>query len=184
MKLTLTSKLILINVIVYLFEFVFPLIDYFSFVPAHAFSEPWTFITSMFLHDDTSPAHIVLNMFALLMFGSYLEAKISKKKYLSIYFLAGIVGNLGYMLTAPSAITPGIGASGAIYGILGALAILSPTTMIFVGGVPMPMIAAAFLWGLIEFFGVIVPRGNIASGAHLGGLFVGMLFAYFMRRKS
>jgi len=180
MKLTITTTLILINIVVYIFEFIFPLIDYFSFVPAHAFSQPWTFVTSMFLHDNTSPAHIFFNMFALIMFGSYLENLTSKRNYLLIYFLAGIVGNLGYIITAPSAITPGIGASGAIYGILGAVAILTPTARVFVMGIPMPMIVAAFLWFLIEFFGLFVPS-SIAHGAHLGGLFVGILIAFYIK---
>lgn len=181
MRLTITTTLILINVIVYIFEFIFPLINYFSFVPKYAFSEPWTFVTSMFLHDDTSPLHIFLNMFALLMFGSYLEQIISKKNYLLIYFLAGIVGNFGYILTAPSSITPAIGASGAIYGILGSLAVLAPSARVFVLGIPMPMVLAAFLWFLIEFFGLFIPS-DIAHGAHLGGLFVGILIAFYIRR--
>ena len=181
MKLTITTTLIILNVIIYLFEFPLPLIDHFSFVPAHAFSEPWTFVTSMFLHDNTSPAHIFFNMFALLMFGSYLEDIISKRSYLLIYFLAGIVGNFGYIITAPSALTPGIGASGAIYGILGSLAVLAPGARVFVMGIPMPMIFAAFFWFLIEFFGLFAPS-DIAHGAHLGGLFVGILFAFYIRR--
>lgn len=176
-----TLSLIAINVIIFIFEFIFPLVENFSFVPAYALSEPWTFVTSMFLHDNTGISHIFFNMFALFMFGTYLESRITKKHYLLIYFLSGIIGNIGYMITAPSATTPGIGASGAIYGVMGTLAIIMPRATVYVSGIPMPMIAAAFLWGILEFFGVFVPTGNIAYGAHVGGLISGIVSGLYLR---
>src|SRR3990172_3897118 len=153
----------------------------FAFVPTYAFSRPWTFITAIFLHAD--PTHIFFNGFALLIFGSFLEARVSRLTFLLIFFLGGIVGNIGYMLTTSNPLIPGIGASGAIYGIMGALAILTPRAVVFVYGIPMPMIAALFLWGALEVFGVFIPQGNIASGAHLFGLIVGVLFAFYLRQQ-
>jgi len=154
-------------------------LDNFAFVPAYAFSRPWTFVTAIFLHANIT--HLFFNAFALVIFGSYLEARVTKQTFLFIFFLGGILGNLGYMLTAGNPLIPGIGASGAIYGIMGALAILMPRAVVFVYGIPMPMIAALFLWGALEVFGVFVPQGNIASGAHVFGLIAGVLFALYLR---
>jgi len=153
----------------------------FSFIPAYALSRPWTFITAIFLHADIT--HLFFNGFALMIFGSYLEARVSKSTFILIYLLGGILGNIGYMITATNSFIPGIGASGAIYGIMGTLAILTPRSVVFVYGIPMPMIAALFLWGALEIFGVFVPQGNIASGAHLFGLIAGVAFAFYLRRQ-
>jgi len=166
--------------IVFIFQNIFNLDD-FAFTPAYAFSRPWTFVTAMFLHANLT--HLFFNAFALLMFGSYLESRVTRPTFISIYFLGGILGNIGYMLTSSDPFIPGIGASGAIYGIMGALAVLAPKSVVFVYGIPMPMIAALFLWGALEVFGVFVPTGNIASGAHLFGLIVGVAFALYLRRQ-
>jgi membrane associated rhomboid family serine protease len=122
-------------------------------------------------------------MFALFIFGTFLERKIRERDFLLIYFIAGIIGNIGYMLTAPTMATPGLGASGAIYGIMGALAILYPTATVYVFYIPMPMIIAAFVWGATEFLGLFAP-GSIAHGAHIGGLFIGILYGFYLRRQS
>jgi len=175
-----TLSLIGINVFIFFIELISPIENYFSFVPAHAFSEPWTFVTAMFLHADFT--HIFFNMFALFIFGTYLEARISKKYFLLIYFASGIVGNVGYMITSPGSLIPGLGASGAIYGVMGALAMISPTAIIYLYGVPMPMIVASFFWFISEFFGIFVPSG-IAYGAHLGGLFLGVIFGLYLKTQ-
>lgn len=175
-----TFVLIGVCIIVFILELFTPIIQYTYFVPAYAFSRPWTFFTSIFLHADFN--HLFFNMFALFIFGIYLEPKISKTNYLLIFFLAGIVGNLGYMLTNLGSTIPGLGASGAIYGIMGAVAILEPYAIIYLGFVPMPMIMAAFVWTITEFLGLFAP-GYIAHGAHLAGLFIGAAFGFYLRRQ-
>ena len=93
------------------------------------------------------------------------------------------MGNLGYMITAPNSSIPGVGASGAIYGVMGALAILYPFLIVYVAGLlPMPMILAAAFWALMELFGLFYPSA-IAHGAHLGGLFIGILMGLYIRNK-
>ena len=167
--------------IVFFFQLFTPIEEYGYFVPAYAFSRPWTFVTSIFLHADFS--HIFFNMFALFIFGIFLEPKVNKKTYLFIFFLAGIVGNFGYMLTALGSTVPGLGASGAIYGIMAAAAILEPyATVYLLWFVPMPLIFAAFIWTIIEFLGLFIP-GSIAHGAHLAGLFVGAAYGIYLRRQ-
>ena len=175
-----TLGLIGINVFIFFLEFISPIENYFSFVPAYAFSQPWTFVTAMFLHVDF--IHIFFNMFALFIFGTYLEARISKKYFLIIYFASGIIGNVGYMITAPGPLNPGLGASGAISGIMGALAMISPSAVIYFYGVPMPMIIASFFWLISEYLGIFGPS-NIAHGAHLGGLLLGIILGLYLRTK-
>lgn len=175
-----TFVLIGICIVVFIFQLLTPIEQYTYFVPAYAFCRPWTFVTSIFLHADFS--HIFFNMLALFIFGTYLEPRVSGKTYLLIFFLAGIVGNLGYMLTALNSTVPGLGASGAIYGVMGALATLEPYAIVYLGFVPMPMIFAAFVWTVTEFSGLFIP-GNIAHGAHLAGLFIGVAFGFYLRKQ-
>lgn len=154
----------------------------FAFTPALAFKIPWTFITSIFLHADFT--HLFFNMFALFMFGLFLESKIGSTNFLIIFFLAGIFGNVGYMLTASNQKIPAIGASGAVYGVMGALAIMMPFLMVWVMGMfPMPMILAAFIWGIMEAFGLFAP-GYVAHGAHIFGLIAGILFGLYLRQQE
>lgn len=175
----LTFIFLLTCIIVFIFELIVPL-DYFSFTPAYVFERPWTFITSIFLHADLS--HLLFNMFALFMFGIYLESRISKKEYILIFFVAGVFGNIGYFITALDSTIPAVGASGAIYGIMGCLAILTPLILVYTGGFPMPMIAAAFFWAAMEFMGIFTP-GEIAHQSHVAGLLIGVIFGIQLRRK-
>jgi hypothetical protein len=168
-------------IFVFILQIIYPYWKDFAFVPAYAFERPWTFVTSIFFHADFS--HLFFNMFALFIFGIYLESRIETRDFLLIFFLAGIVGNIGYMVTASDPLTPGIGASGAIYGVMGSLAILTPFAMIYAGYIPMPMIAAAFLWGVTEFLGLFVP-GSIAHGAHIFGLFLGIAYGFYLRMQA
>ena len=153
----------------------------FAFTPGLALERLWTFITSIFLHADFT--HLFFNMFALLIFGTVLESRIGSKNFIIIFFVSGIVGSLGYMITTRNPSIPAIGASGAVYGILGALAILMPKMVVFVWGIPMPMIAAAGFWTLTEFLGLFYPSG-IARGAHLGGLFIGIIYGLYLRNQE
>jgi len=177
-----TLWLIAICVVVFIFQQIFPSItDYFSFAPTFAYSRPWTFITAIFLHAGIT--HLLFNMIALFFFGIYLEQRISKKNFIFIFFAAGIIGNIGYAISAPGSIIPGLGASGAIYGIMGTLTALAPTTIVYVSGIPMPMFVAAIFWFVTEFSGLFIPSG-IAHGAHLGGLFLGIVMGIYFRSKS
>ena len=153
---------------------------YFAFFPAFAFESPWMFVTSIFLHADIE--HLFFNMLILFFLGINLERSIGKKAFMTLFFVSGIVGNLGYLITASNPFTPAIGASGAIYGIIGALATLAPMMMVFIGMIPMPMILVAVFWGFMDFAGLFAPS-DIAHGAHLGGMFVGITFGLYIRWK-
>jgi len=154
---------------------------YFAFFPAFAFQYPWMFVTSIFLH--ASIDHILFNMIALFFFGTYLEKMVGPRLFLVVFFVAGIVGNFGYMLTAPGSTVAAIGASGAIYGIVGMLAVLTPMTMVYVYFiVPMPMVVFAALYAVLDFVGLFTPS-DIAHGAHIAGLAVGIVIALYLRQR-
>jgi|YelNatPaOPRAMG01_1025707.scaffolds.fasta_scaffold05374_13 membrane associated rhomboid family serine protease len=153
---------------------------YLAFFPAYAFEMPWTFITSIFLHADIE--HLLFNMIALFFFGLSLENIVGRRLFAIIFILAGIFGNIGYLITDPTSLIPGIGASGAIYGVVGTLVVLTPFRRVFLYGLfPIPLILLVFLWTIIDFAGLFSPS-TVAHGAHLAGLFVGVLFGVYLRR--
>ena len=116
-------------------------------------------------------------MFALVMFGSIVEKVIGTKRFLIVYFLSGILAGLGGTLFYDAM----LGASGAIYGVLGSLAVLRPKMTVWAYGVPMPMIVAVFFWALFDLIGMFAP-GEVAHAAHLFGMLIGIIMALFWRK--
>lgn len=154
------------------------------FNPALALSEPWRFVTSIFLHGGVD--HIFFNLFAMLMFAPILESRIGTRNFAIIFFAGGIIGSVLYYLTILVGIAPpvpALGASGAIYAILGALAVIAPDMVVFVMFIPLKMRQAAVLWVVIEFLGTFNTMSGIASAAHLGGLILGLAYAQFFLRR-
>ena len=122
------------------------------------------------------------------MFGPFLEQKIGGKKFLGLYFATGIAGNAGYFVYAyvlGNPAIPAVGASGAIYGVLGALAVLEPNLTVFAAPffLPLPLWLAAIGWVLTEFAFLGAPD-LVGRAAHLAGLFLGVACALFLRSKS
>lgn len=126
-------------------------------------------ITSMFLHG--SIIHLGLNMYCLYIIGSQLESFYGKIKYSIIYLLSGIIGNLFTLLFITSG-TVAIGASGAIFGLLGALLYFGYHYRIYLGEVMRSQIIPLIIINVVISF--IFGFNNIA---HLGGLFGGYLAA-------
>ncbi|MPY30603.1 rhomboid family intramembrane serine protease [Streptomyces adustus] len=126
-------------------------------------------LTSMFLHG--SYIHILFNMLSLWWIGGPLEAALGRVRYLALYFVSGLAGSaLCYLIAAPN--QPSLGASGAIYGLFGAMAVL----MRRLNYDMRPMIALLVI-NLLFTFG---PGMNIAWQAHLGGLVAGVAIGYAM----
>ena len=168
--------LVAINIVVFIFQIVYsPLTDEFALVSADVLSRPWIIITSMFLHGGMQ--HILFNMFALALFGFILEKIIGSKKFLILYFLSGIIAGLGSIFFYEAA----IGASGAIFGILGALGILRPRMTVYVSYIPMPMFVAVIFWAILNLGGLLVP-GQVAYAAHLGGLAFGLAYGFYLKK--
>src|SRR5699024_2727145 len=83
----------------------------------HVFDQYWRFITPIFLHMDLT--HVVFNSFSLVLFAPALEKMLGKFKFIIIYLLAGIIGNICTYIINPLDITQHLGASGSIYGLFG-----------------------------------------------------------------
>ena len=154
--------------------------DDLSFMPAAVKSKPYIIITSIFMHANTY--HLLANMFGLFIFGSIVEEEIGAKKWILLYLTSGVVGNLGYMLLSNPFI-PALGASGAIFGLMGAAAVLRPRQIIYTPYGPFPMSVAAVIWTIseiISFFGV----DNIAQSAHIFGILSGIAIILIMKKES
>ena len=146
--------------------------------PVAFLERPWTIVTNLFIHG--SIWHILANMVTLYFFGRYLSMLIGDARFLLVYFLGGIVGNLFYMLLGP-AYAIAIGASGAVFAVGGALAVMAPKLRVYVFPIPAPLP----LWaGVIGVFVVISILPYVAWQAHLGGLAFGLLAGYFFRRRQ
>lgn len=171
-----------IVVVAFLLQMVVPgFADLFILDPGNLL--PWMFISSCFLHGGVS--HLFFNSFTLLMFGPRLERELGSRNFILLFIAAGLVGNITYYATVVAGIippVPALGASGGIYGILGALAILRPRMRVFLYFFPLPIRWAAVIWFVLEFVGAFNPASGIASAAHLGGLLVGLVLG--MRHKK
>lgn len=166
-----------ICIIMFIFQSIIPGFTDSLILNGSSFVQPWRFVTSIFLH--ASIEHILLNLFALILFGLILEKLIGSNKFLIVYFVSGIFANL----IAVNFYSSSLGASGAIFGILGCLAIFRPSMAVWVYGLPMPMFIAAIVWVGISIFGIFNPSttGDIA---HLSGIAVGFLFGLYFRLKE
>lgn len=178
-------KLTVLMVGVFVLQLFFPAItDWFVLDARTVLFEPWTLLTSIFLHGGFE--HILFNGFALLLFGSILENIIGSKKFVSYFLLTGIIAGLVFILGIPIiqsiqgvSSTAALGASGAIFGALGILTVLRPTMIVYLGFFPLPMWMAAIVWAGQDLLGIFVPD-NIANFAHLGGLFAGLLIGLYL----
>ena len=169
-------KLVIITVIIFVFQFIIPdLTDEFALVSSEFFSKPWTIVTSIFLHGGIE--HLLYNMLALALFGSVLERIIGGRKFLMLYFASGIVACFGSILFYKAS----IGASGAIFGVMGALAILRPRMTVWLYA-PVPMAFAVVLWTIGNFMGLFAP-GQIAYAAHLFGLGFGLAYGFVHKKE-
>lgn len=136
-----------------------------------------TLFTSMFMHG--SIVHLVLNSVFLLVFGSAIEDTIGAWRF-GIYFLGwGLAAALVQVYVETSSLTPTIGASGAIGGVMGAYFLLFPASRI---RVTVPMLAFApfvlpawIMLGVWFLYQVLVPQEGVANWAHAGGFLAGML---------
>jgi len=133
-------------------------------IDIHYFHQYYRLFTAMFLH--ANPLHIVSNMIALLIIGPAVEVMLGKGRFLALYLVAGLGGSTCSYLLSPST-EFGIGASGAIFGVMGAYVVLARRRH-----VPMGPVVALIVINLAIGF-----TGNIDWRAHIGGLAVGATLA-------
>jgi membrane associated rhomboid family serine protease len=176
--------IILINVLIFVGLFIKPDAIYtLGLIPAEVWSHPWQIITSMFTHVEFF--HILANMWTLYFFGRLILQLLGTRRLWIIYMVGGIIGGLVYILLGPSN-SIAIGASGAIFALGGALAVLSPNTKVIFFPIPVPMpMWVAIVGGFVVFTALsLVGYFNIAWQAHLGGLAFGALAGWFYKRNS
>lgn len=170
-----TYILIAINVAVFAYSTLSPSIVVVGaqINPLVAQGEYWRIFTGMFLHANI--LHIGFNMLSLFFVGRAIEVYYGKWRYLAIYLLSGIAGGILYFFTSPGG--EAIGASGAIFGVFGALGVFYFVNRRSLGAYGRGAIGNWLFWiGLNLVFGLTDP--NIALFAHIGGLIVGMLIAF------
>ncbi len=159
----------------------------------------WQPLTYMFLHNTRDWGHLLSNMLGLLIFGPAIETFFGSKRFLIYYLITGIGASFIYslvnvydMLQYPAdseiydllAITPMVGASGAIFGILIAYGYLFPNNELIIFPFPIPIKAKYMvtLYGLYELYsGIQGTSMGIAHFAHLGGLLVGFILLRYFR---
>ncbi len=148
-----------------------------------------TIFTSMFIHDGI--LHIFFNMWALLILGREVEVALGRARFTLLYFLSGFVGGLAYVSTAlfipRNLLIPAVGASGAVFGVMGAFAVLFPRRPLAMFFYLIPIIAPAFvaiaILAVIQtILALILPFSSIAYSAHVGGLAVGFATALVWKR--
>lgn len=185
----LTYSIIAINVIVYIFSALFSAniidMDMQTLVEMGALFGPlvvlkgewWRLFTAMFLHGGMT--HILMNMFSLYLIGRGVEIYFERKAYISIYLFSGLLGGLASLYMHPDSV--GIGASGAIFGVFGALAGFFLAHRDKIGTQ-----AKAFMkdfgmvLGINLVLGLSIP--SIDVSAHIGGLVVGIVGGFIISK--
>jgi membrane associated rhomboid family serine protease len=153
-----------------------------AFVPVLGVTEPWRFLTAAFAHSPGSPLHILFNMFALWQIGQYLEPMLGRLRFAILYLVSAFGGSVGFLLLAAPPLlpltqegvnatgwfVPVVGASGAVFGLFGALLVLNR----HLGRSSSAMFGVLAINAVLGF---VVP--GIAWQAHLGGLVTGIALA-------
>lgn len=178
-KLTPIWPLIAINLLLFIATSINPYLkELFGLMPASFLDRPWTLVTNLFIHANIW--HILANMLTLYFFGSYLSRLIGVRNFLIVYFGGGILGNIFYILLAPSPLSIAVGASGAIFALGGVLTVMRPRLRVFIFPIPVPLP----LWvAVIGGFIILSLFPQVAWQAHLGGLVLGLAAGYFFRRR-
>ena len=178
-----TLAIVAICVVVWLLQQVSPQVTReLAFVPVLGSSEPWRFLTAAFAHSPSQVLHILFNMYALWQIGQYLEPMLGRIRFAILYLVSAFGGSVGYLLLASPPALPltqagidhsnwvvsMVGASGAVFGLFGALLVLNR----HLGRSSGPMFGVLAINAVLGF---VVP--GIAWQAHLGGLLTGAVLA-------
>ncbi len=176
--------IIMINAMMFVIQLLFAgvtgisLSVYLGFVPDlwTAITNPWRIITYMFLHSISNPFHFIFNMLWLWWMGRPVEETIGARSFLTVYFGAGLAGALiDIVVSLAGTPVPVIGASGAVYGVMVAFAMLFPRTPIMLLLLP-PIEARYVVGGLIAIDVLLLNNSdNVARFVHLGGALGGYL---------
>lgn len=170
------------------------------YYPSHKFNLA-QLVSYFFLHDPNSFSHVFFNMFSLWMFGKDLENTWGSRKFLLYYTLcgigAGLVQEITWTLSLPAEINNisalvdmpvTVGASGCVFGLLIAFAMVFPNASIFLLFIPIPIRAPYFVafYALAELYLGVQSYGgdNIAHFAHLGGMLFGLVLLLYWKKRG
>jgi rhomboid protease GluP len=135
--------------------------------------EAWRLVTSTFLHSGIT--HLALNMLSLYFLGAFAEVSIGRGRFLALYLLSGIAGGLAYLYFGGGGFA--VGASGAIFGLLGGVFGFTIRQGTF--STQNPIIRQLLiLTALNLFLGATIP--NVSNTAHIGGLLGGLVYGYLL----
>jgi len=182
--------LLIINIAIYLVCAIIPPIgqivyQWGSIYPASwgSIAQVWRFITYQFLHDLHDVFHVFFNMMVLYFFGPPMEQLWGSKRFLKFYLCAGAAGGIVYTLLVIFGVLgalPMVGASGALYGILGAVAVLFPQVQVLLFGIiPMSMRALAILSVIMSLLKFASGANAGGEAAHLTGMAIGVLYVFY-----
>ena len=145
------------------------------YYPPFTYAEPWRMITALFVHSQNSPFHILFNMYSLFVFGPILERQLGRLRFLALYLISGFGGSVAVLLISPQSAV--VGASGAIFGLLGAYFVIQRR----LGGNNVQLVIVI---GLNLVIGFVIP--GIAWVAHVGGFIAGAAVAlvYLRTRRA
>lgn len=201
--LSINTIIILINVILF---FAFSILvslgvltwDYIALKPSNILQGKslWTFLTSMFMHAGFF--HIFVNMFSLFFVGTLLQKILGQKRYLYFYLISGLFAGAFFVgltfLTKDfswadslvgSVDSFAVGASGALFGLIGLMMFLTPNLPVYMMFIPIPIKIKYAAPGMLIVLWLISVAGNIPIGntAHLGGLIAGLVYGIYLRNR-
>ncbi len=199
-KFTINTNIIILNIVCYFIFYVLLLsgvlsIDSIAIKPANILQGKyiWTFLTSMFMHGGIW--HLFVNMLSLFFVGSLLQKILGAKRYLKFYLLSGLFAGLLFVLMSLVWMSDfnayAVGASGALFGLIGLLVLLTPNLPVYLMFIPIPIKMKyagpgmlIVLW-LISQAPLLFGGEQISIGhtAHLGGFVAGLAYGIYLRNK-
>ncbi|MBU2562701.1 MAG: rhomboid family intramembrane serine protease [Nanoarchaeota archaeon] len=182
-------NLISFIVFTFLIYFNFSFLDFIALKPSNILQGKflWTFLTSMFMHGGVW--HLFANMFSLFFIGSLVEKILGPKRYFYFYITSGLFAGLFFVLSSLLFVgdfnTYAVGASGALFGLVGILILLTPNLPVYVMFIPIPVKMKYAGPGILLLLWIISLAGNVPIGnsAHLGGLVIGLIYGIYLRKK-
>lgn len=163
-------------------------LDYIALKPSNILTNFyfWTFLTSMFMHAGFF--HLFVNMLSMLFVGGLVERIIGKRRFVSFYLLAGLFAGIFFVLMSlffPSENVYAVGASGAIFGLIGLLMILTPNLPVYMMFIPIPIKMKYAAPAMLAVLWLVSILGNVPVGntAHLGGFLFGLAYGFYLRKR-
>jgi hypothetical protein len=190
---SITNLFIIINVLVFLLIFLFALfginiLNSIALNPSLILQGKslWTLLTSVFTH--VLIWHLFVNMVSLMFIGNFVEKIIGRKRFAWFYLISGIFAGLFFVLFAflfnQGLNLSAVGASGALFALGGLLMVLIPKLKVYVFFfIPMPLwIGMLFMLGILWWASIGIGL-SIGNTAHLGGLIIGLIYGFYLRKR-